>query len=94
MKKSIWHVYILKCQDNSFYTGITSNLNRRLKEHLFGRGCRYTRVFGAKKIVYQEKSPNRSAALKREFQIKSWPRDKKIALIKGKALKKRALPRK
>ena len=84
MKELAWHVYILKCADNSLYTGITSNLTRRLKEHLNGRGGRYTKVFGAKRMVYKEACLDRSTALKREFQIKSWPKNRKLELIRRK----------
>lgn len=82
-KNMPYHVYILECADRSFYTGITTDLKRRVKEHLAGRGCHYTAWKKAKKICYSEEQPDRSSALKREAQIKSWPRKKKIALISG-----------
>jgi putative endonuclease len=88
VRNSGWFVYIIECSDNSLYTGITSDLKRRLKEHLSGRGCRYTKVFGASKLVYNESCLNRSVALKRESQIKSWPRKRKIELIGKKSLKR------
>jgi putative endonuclease len=79
----VWYVYILECQDSSLYTGITNNLQRRLQEHQQGKGGCYTRSFGAKRLVYREGHPDRSQALKREAQIKGWPRSRKQALIKG-----------
>ncbi|MFA5008161.1 MAG: GIY-YIG nuclease family protein [Candidatus Omnitrophota bacterium] len=83
----MWHVYILECKNGSFYTGITKNLPRRFKEHASGRGGHFTKSFGAEKIVFSEQHPDRSSALKRETQIKSWPRKKKLALIiRGKDL--------
>jgi len=78
-----YYVYILECADKSFYTGITSDLNRRLKEHLSGKGGHYTSTNQAKKLRYSETFPDRSSALKREAQVKSWSRTKKLALIKG-----------
>ena len=64
------------------YTGITKDIKRRLKEHLNQRGGRYTRSRGVKKLVYKEKHKTRSEALKREAQIKSWPRQEKIKILK------------
>ncbi|MDD5593925.1 MAG: GIY-YIG nuclease family protein [Candidatus Margulisbacteria bacterium] len=78
-----YYVYILECSNKSLYTGITNDLERRFSEHFSGKGCRYTKANPPKKARYVEKYPTRSAALKREAQIKSWPRTKKIALIKG-----------
>jgi putative endonuclease len=75
-------VYILQCRDKSLYTGITTDLARRLAEHTSGVASRYTSSKGAKKVVYTETHPNRSAALKREAEIKSWRRIKKLGLIK------------
>ena len=76
-----YFVYLLRCKDETIYTGITTNLERRLQEHRDGKGGSYTRSRGAKKIIYSEKHSTRSAALKREFEIKSWKREKKLALI-------------
>lgn len=77
----MYFVYILKCGDTSLYTGITTDVQRRLAEHKAGKGGHYTRARGARKIVYSEKYPDRSSALKREAEIKSWPRTKKLGLI-------------
>ena len=76
-------VYILKCTDNSFYTGITNDPLKRFKEHVSGKGCRYTRSHRPVRIAYLEKLSNRSKALKREAQIKKMIRRKKTALIKA-----------
>jgi putative endonuclease len=80
----MYFVYIIECADASLYTGITTNLTRRLTEHKNGIGSQYTRSHGAVKIVYSEKRSTRSLALKREAEIKSWPRAKKITLIQSK----------
>ena len=77
----MYFVYILKCNDGSLYTGITTDVEKRFREHANGRGGAYTRSHGAKKIVYTEKRRNRSAAQKREAQIKRLARRDKLALI-------------
>ncbi len=80
----MWHVYILKCKNGSLYTGITNDLKRRLSQHQSGKGARYTRAFGAAKMVYEERRADRSSASKREAQIKSWSRKQKLEFIKKK----------
>ncbi|KKQ74105.1 MAG: hypothetical protein US95_C0034G0007 [Candidatus Woesebacteria bacterium GW2011_GWB1_38_5] len=77
----MWFVYILLCSDKSFYTGISNDPKRRFIEHKNGTGGAYTRSHKPVKIIYLEKLPNRSAALKREFQIKSWRKYKKIQML-------------
>jgi len=77
----MWFVYILICVDNSFYTGISNNPNQRFIDHKNGKGGRYTRSHKPIKIIYLEKLPNKSAALKRERQIKGWSRNKKIQIL-------------
>ncbi len=79
-----YYVYILECSNKSLYTGITTNLERRFKEHKRGKGGHYTISNLPKKILYSEVYRNRSEATKRELQIKTWSRNKKLALIKGK----------
>lgn len=78
----MYYVYILACNDNSLYTGITTDVVRRFDEHRSGSGGHYTRARGAKKIVYTEVCQNRSSALKREAQIKKLTRAQKEVLIK------------
>jgi len=79
----VYFVYILKCKDGSLYTGITTDLARRLTEHRSGKGASYTRSKKAGRFVYSEKAKNRSAAQKREAEIKSWRREKKLKFIKS-----------
>jgi putative endonuclease len=74
-------VYLLECRDKSIYTGITTDLARRFREHKKGIGSRYTRSHGAVRILHSEKYPTRSATLKREAEIKRMPRKKKMELI-------------
>ena len=75
-------VYILECGDRSLYTGITTDLKRRFAEHKAGEGGHYTAAKGVVKIVYSEKHSDRSSASKREAEIKSWSRAKKLSIIK------------
>lgn len=79
----MWYVYVVRCSDNSLYTGITTDVSRRAKEHNRKSGGNYTRTRTPVKLVYQEPHPTQSSALKREAQIKRWARSKKLALIKG-----------
>lgn len=79
--KDTFFLYLLLCADGSLYTGITTDVTRRLKEHREGKGGHYTRARGAVKIVYTEEHENRGSALSREAEIKKWTRDKKLALL-------------
>ncbi|MCD8211539.1 MAG: GIY-YIG nuclease family protein [Oscillospiraceae bacterium] len=74
-------VYILRCRDDTLYTGITTDLCRRVQEHNNGTGSKYTRSRRPVAVAYQETQPDRSAALKREAFIKRLSRRKKLALI-------------
>lgn len=85
----MYFVYILKCKDGSLYTGITTDLPRRLEEHRSGKGAKYTRGKKAGKVVYSERKNNRSTASKREAEIKNWTRAEKLALIKTRATSKK-----
>jgi putative endonuclease len=76
-----WFVYILKCTDGSLYTGITTDVERRLAEHQAGTASKYTAAYGADKIVYTEKATDRSGASKREAEIKQLTRKQKQSLL-------------
>ncbi len=76
-----WSIYILRCGDNSLYTGITNNMEKRLTAHRNGKGAKYTKSRGPLVLVYEEEALGRSAASKREAQIKALKRADKIALI-------------
>ena len=78
----MWTVYCLRCRDGSLYTGVTTDLARRLREHNDGEGGAYTLMKRPVKLVYQEAAGNRSSALRREYEIKSWPRTEKEKLFK------------
>lgn len=77
----MYFVYLMKCNDGSIYTGITNDLARRLKQHQNKKGGAYTATHPVNKIVYTEKFPTKNAALKREVEIKSWRRERKLKLI-------------
>lgn len=66
-----WQVYIILCSDNSLYTGITTDLARRLREHAEGRGAKYFRGRRPEKVVYLETGHTRSSAGRREAEIKA-----------------------
>jgi predicted GIY-YIG superfamily endonuclease len=76
-----WFVYILRCADDSLYTGITKDVDRRLKQHNAGTASRYTRSRLPVALEYQEEQPNQSMALKRELAIKALSRKAKELLI-------------
>ena len=79
----MYFVYILKCADNSLYTGSTADLARRLKEHNNRkRGAKYTSGRRPVKLVYSEHFKTLRKALQREAEIKSWNRRKKVEMIK------------
>jgi len=79
---SPWKLYILRCNDDSLYTGITTNLNRRLYEHNNSSlASKYTRVRRPVKLVYSENCENKSSASKREYEIKQLSRKEKLELI-------------
>jgi putative endonuclease len=82
-----WIVYILECSDNSLYTGITNDLERRLKEHRTGRGAKYTKHRSPLRVGYAEYQNNKGAALTREAAIKSLARSEKLALIAAQLLR-------
>jgi putative endonuclease len=77
-----WFVYILRCADGTFYTGITKDLVRRCRQHEAGTASRYTRGRRPTKLVYQESHPSQSEALKREAAIKALTRQQKVALMR------------
>ncbi|MFH1622358.1 MAG: GIY-YIG nuclease family protein [Candidatus Omnitrophota bacterium] len=79
--KDKWFIYILQCKDSSFYTGITKDLERRIKMHNDGKASRYTRIRRPVVLLYQETCLGRTKSLIRECEIKALPRKKKEGLI-------------
>ncbi|MBU4217183.1 GIY-YIG nuclease family protein [Candidatus Parcubacteria bacterium] len=79
----MWQVYILKCADKTFYTGITTDLERRVGEHNSSDlGARYTSGRRPVRLVYAQNFANRSLASKEEIRIKNLSREEKIDMIK------------
>ena len=76
-----WTVYILRCGDGSFYTGIAKDVQARVKQHAEGRGATYTRTRLPITLVYQQEGLTHSKALIREAQIKAMSRSKKEEII-------------
>ena len=76
----MWYVYCVRCRDGSVYTGVTTDPERRLREHNEGKGGAYTQANRPVKLIYQESLLDRSSALRREYEIKSLPRPQKERL--------------
>lgn len=78
----LFYVYMLKCSDNTLYTGYTVNLEARINSHNKGKASKYTRGRLPVELVYYEELSSKSEALKRECAIKKLTRDEKLELIK------------
>lgn len=76
-----WVVYMLRCSNETIYTGMTNDLKKRLKAHNDGVGAKYTKMFRPVAVVYQEEAKNRSEAQKREAAIKKLKRREKLELV-------------
>lgn len=85
---TMYFFYLFLCLDGSLYAGITNNLLRREALHNSGKGSAYTRSRGGGRVVYFEKFPTKSHALKREVEVKKWKREKKLLLLGSKSLQK------
>ena len=76
-----WQVYIILCSDNSLYTGITTDMERRFRQHVAGKGAKYFRGRQPVQVVYLEHNHSRSSAACREARIKAMDRTEKLNLI-------------
>jgi putative endonuclease len=76
-----WCVYVIRCGDGTLYAGVTNDLEQRIAAHRSGRGARYTRGRGPLTLLHQEPARTRSAALKREYQLKRMRREAKLAFL-------------
>jgi len=83
LNKNPWFLYLLRCADNSIYTGISINVEARVKKHNLGKGASYTSGRRPVFLIYQEKHPDQSTAMHRERQIKNWGRERKEKLVQG-----------
>ena len=77
----MWYVYILECSDNTLYTGITTDLDKRLKTHNNGKGAKYTKTRLPVVLKVSFEAENRSSASKEEYRIKQLSRKEKLELI-------------
>jgi putative endonuclease len=81
-KTGIWWVYFLRCNDNSLYAGITTDIDRRISEHNNSKlGAKYTRARRPVTLAYLEEADNKSLACKREYQIRHLTKSKKELLV-------------
>lgn len=77
----MWYLYMLRCGDGTLYTGITTDVEKRLEAHRAGKGAKYTRGRGPLELVYREECGTHSDALKRELEMKRLPREEKQKII-------------
>jgi len=78
-----WHLYIIRCNDDKLYTGISNNVEKRVAAHNNGKGCRFTRYRCPVVLVYREYCGSKSAARRREIVVKKLTRQQKLDLIEG-----------
>jgi predicted GIY-YIG superfamily endonuclease len=76
-----WYVYIARSSSSYLYTGISNDVAKRIDKHNAGKGAKFARMHGGLELVYTSPPMTKSEALKREYEIKSWPRTKKQQLI-------------
>ena len=72
---------MIECKDSKLYVGITNDLDRRIKQHNRGKGCRFTKFRTPVKLIYKKVYLSKNEALKRETEIKGWRRDRKLELV-------------
>ncbi len=77
----MWYLYMLRCRDDTLYTGITTDVEKRLEAHRAGKGAKYTRGRAPLELVYREECGDHSAALHREIEVKALTREEKLKLI-------------
>ena len=82
----MYYTYMIRCIDNSIYTGMTNNVDKRLLEHLTNKGAKYTKSHQAQKLVAVWRSKDKSLACKLEYQIKQLNKKQKESIIKGENL--------
>lgn len=79
-KENCWYIYILECFDKTLYTGITNNVEKRIKQHNAGKGAKYTKIRLPVKLKALFEAENRSQASKEEYRIKQLTREEKLML--------------
>lgn len=78
---SAWFLYLLECEDGSYYAGITTDIERRFAEHVFGIGARYTRAHPPRRLIAVKTFPDRASASRAEAALKKLPRTRKPAFF-------------
>ncbi|WP_336358603.1 GIY-YIG nuclease family protein [Haloarcula sp. CGMCC 1.6347] len=81
--RSPYHVYVLRCSDNTFYTGYTTDVERRVREHDAGDGAKYTRGRTPVELIHVESFDSQSEAMSREYEIKQYSRAQKERLVES-----------
>lgn len=76
-----YYVYVIRCEDGSFYTGYSEDVENRFEQHIKGKGARYTKMHMPLKVVYVEEFNSRGEAMRRELEIKSLSHDQKMQLV-------------
>jgi len=82
-EQSTWHIYLLRCANGDLYTGISTDVRRRLQQHADNRGARRLRGKGPLQLVFRRAVGNRSQALRLEYRVKQLSRQQKEALVRG-----------
>ena len=77
-----WHLYLIECADGSLYAGVTTDVERRFRQHLAGQGARYTRSHRPLRVLASRPFDSRSAALKAEIALKRLPKSRKLAALR------------
>jgi len=90
LKPDTWTLYVAECADGSYYTGITKDVEKRIETHNAGKGSKYTAVHRPIKLIFQETQANYSVALRREYQVKSLSKKRKILFAQGEKLRRPA----
>ena len=81
--KSKWHLYLVRCADDTIYTGISIDVSARVTKHNSGKGAKYTSTRLPVSLIYSESLPDRVSAMKREFEVKRWGRKRKESLARN-----------
>lgn len=88
--KAEWSLYIAECADGTYYTGIAKDVEKRVETHNSGKGSKYTAAHGPVKLIFQEPQGDYSTALRREYQVKTLSKKRKIRLVAGEKLSRPA----
>lgn len=79
-----WFIYMIRCVDNSLYTGITTNVTKRFQAHESGKGAKYLKTRRPFELVFQQEVGDRSQASKLEYAVKQLPKKRKELIVQGK----------